>query len=464
MVITMKRLLLSLFIIISSSLLFASITIEEAEKMMMRNNTSIRSAEEAVVQAGLDLKDSKASFSPTISLSGSFTYMSEPLVGPVIMESSDILSQMGLGSYSDMASGYVTLYDGMENTMYMGTLSLTQPLITWGKLGKAVDLYKNILTAQSLRKDDTVAQNKAELRIRVWSMKYLEEMEGLVDEAMALSKELVDMAKSSYENGMILRQDWLEAEISSLEVEVKKAELDDNYSSLMEGLRSLIGDYSVSYSDFILPEDESFLYKYRESNLDDLILAATGEDCNNLKAIKNLIGAYTNQKTIADRSLYGIPDFALQAQLTYSSSRLPFIETGWKQNDNNSLNLSIGFKTTLWDGGKAINDVKRAQSNIRSAESQYDSALSQIRVAVTSNYNGMMKNIANIQYQSEKIQNLEMELENIRIGLSYGQNSVSDEKQKMLEIVEAKSNLLASKIALVQNVYTLDYLVGAEIL
>ena len=460
----MKKLWIMTSLLLFSSLLYASITIEDAEEMMMRNNPDIRSAEEAVVQAGLDLKDSKASFSPTISLSGSFTYMSEPLVGPVIMESSDILSQMGLGSYSDMASGYVTLYDGMENTMYMGTLSLTQPLITWGKLGKAVDLYKNILTAQSLRKDDTVAQNKAELRIRVWSMKYLEEMEGLVDEAMALSKELVDMAKSSYENGMILRQDWLEAEISSLEVEVKKAELDDNYSSLMEGLRSLIGDYSVSYSDFILPEDESFLYKYRESNLDDLILAATGEDSNNLKAIKNLIGAYTNQKTIADRSLYGIPDFALQAQLTYSSSRLPLIETGWKQNDNNSLNLSIGFKTTLWDGGKAINDVKRAQSNIRSAESQYDSALSQIRVAVTSNYNGMMKNIANIQYQSEKIQNLEMELENIRIGLSYGQNSVSDEKQKMLEIVEAKSNLLASKIALVQNVYTLDYLVGAEIL
>ena len=460
----MKKLWIMTSLLLLSSLLYASITMEEAEEMMMRNNPDIRSAEEAVVQAGLDLKDSKASFSPTISISGSMTYMSEPLVGPVIMESSDILSQMGLGSYSDMASGYVTLYDGMENTMYMGTLSLTQPLITWGKLGKAVDLYKNILTAQSLRKDDTVAQNKAELRIRVWSMKYLEEMEGLVDEAMALSKELVDIAKSSYENGMILRQDWLEAEISSLEVEVKKAELDDNYSSLMEGLRSLIGDYSVSYSDFILPEDESFLYKYRESNLDDLILAATGEDSNNLKAIKNLIGAYANQKTIADRSLYGIPDFALQAQLTYSSSRLPFIETGWKQNDNDSLNLSIGFKTTLWDGGKAINDVKRAQSNIRSAESQYDSALSQIRVAVTSNYNGMMKNIANIQYQSEKIQNLEMELENIRIGLSYGQNSVSDEKQKMLEIVEAKSNLLASKIALVQNVYTLDYLVGAEIL
>ena len=49
--------------------------------MMMRNNASIRSAEEAVVQAGLDLKDSKANFSPTIELSGSMTYMTDVLVG-----------------------------------------------------------------------------------------------------------------------------------------------------------------------------------------------------------------------------------------------------------------------------------------------------------------------------------------------------------------------------------------------
>ena len=81
-----------------------------------------------------------------------------------------------------------------------------------------------------------------------------------------------------------------------------------------------------------------------------------------------------------------------------------------------------------------------------------------------SNYNGMKKNIADIEYQSERIENLNSELENIEIGIKYGQNSASDEKQKMLEIVEAKSNLLASKISLVQNVYNLDYLLGAEIL
>ena len=460
----MKRLLLSLLIIISSSLLFASITIEEAEKMMMRNNTSIRSAEEAVVQAGLDLKDSKANFSPTIELSGSMTYMTDPIIGPVIMESSDIMNQMGLGSYSDQVSGYVTLYDGMENTMYMGSLSLTQPLITWGKLGKAVDLYQNILTAQSLRKDDTVAQLQAELRIRIWSLKYLEEMEVLVKEAETLSNRLVEIAKSGYENGMLLRQDYLSAQISALEVEVKKTELDKNNSSVMEGLRTLIGDYSLNYEDLKMPTDESFLRKYENSDLDTLLSLATGEDNNNLKAIKNLIGAYSNQKTIAQRSLYGIPDFALQAELTYSNSRLPFIQTGWKQNDNSGLNLSIGFKTTLWDGGKAINDVNRAQSNIRDAESQYDSAVGEIRSAVISNYNGMKTNLINIDYQTQKIENLEQELENIRIGMKYGSDSESKEKQKMLEIVEAKTYLLESKIALVQNVYTLDYLTGSEIL
>lgn len=432
--------------------------------MMMRNNTSIRSAEEAVVQAGLNLKDSKANFSPTIELSGSMTYMTDPIIGPVIMESSAIMNQMGLGSYSDQVSGYVTLYDGMENTMYMGSLSLTQPLITWGKLGKAVDLYQNILTAQSLRKDDTVAQLQAELRIRIWSLKYLEEMEVLVKEAETLSNRLVEIAKSGYENGMLLRQDYLSAQISALEVEVKKTELDKNNSSVMEGLRTLIGDYSLNYEDLKMPADESFLRKYENSDLDTLLSLATGEDNNNLKAIKNLIGAYSNQKTIAQRSLYGIPDFALQAELTYSNSRLPFIQTGWKQNDNSGLNLSIGFKTTLWDGGKAINDVNRAQSNIRDAESQYDSAVGEIRSAVISNYNGMKTNLINIDYQTQKIENLEQELENIRIGMKYGSDSESEEKQKMLEIVEAKTYLLESKIALVQNVYTLDYLTGSEIL
>ena len=460
----MKRLLILLTILLTSSLLFASITIGEAEEMMMRNNPNIKSAEESVVKANLDLKDSKANFSPSIELSGSMTYMTEPIVGPIIMESSDIMSQMGLGSYSDQVSGYVTLYDGMENTMYMGSLSLTQPLVTWGKLSKAVDLYQNILNAQSLRRDDTVLQLKAELRIRIWSLKYLDDMKALVEKAKEISNRLVSLSESGYENGMILRQDYLAAKISALEVEVKEAELKDNDSSVLEGLRSLVGDYLIKYEDIEIPEDESFLYKYKDSVVDELITIATGENSNNLKALKNLIGAYSNQKTIAERSMYGIPDFAFQAELNYSNSRLPFIQSGWKQNDNSSLNLSLGFKTTLWDGGKVINNIDRAQSNIRDAEAQYSSAYSQIRSAVISNYNAMKTNKANIDYQTQKIENLEKELENISLGCKYGNNSESDELQKELEIIESKTSLIESKIALVQNVFTLDYLLGADIL
>ena len=51
----MKKLWIMTSLLLFSSLLYASITMEEAEEMMMRNNPDIRSAEEAVVQAGLDL-------------------------------------------------------------------------------------------------------------------------------------------------------------------------------------------------------------------------------------------------------------------------------------------------------------------------------------------------------------------------------------------------------------------------
>ena len=440
----------------------SAMDIPEMEKIMIENNPTIRQANETVRQAQLDLKDAKANFSPTISATVSATYMTEPIIGPVIMESSDILSQMGLGSYADSASGYVTLYDGMDNTMYMGSLSLTQPLITWGKLGKAVSLYENIYSAQALRKDDTVAQLQAELRVRVWSLKYLLEMKSLVEEALSLSSSLVDLAESGYENGMMLRQDYLEAKISAMEVEVKEAELLANLDSVKDGLASMLGLSEIDVEEIDFPQDESFLRSYENSSADELIAASTGEDSSNLKAIKNLLGAYSNQKTIALRSMYGIPDFALQAELTYSSSRFPFLETGWKQNDNSSLNLSIGFKTTLWDGGKVINDISRAESNIRSAEAQYDDALSEIRSAVKSNWNNMRSNLATIDYLEAKLENLEMELDTIRTEMEYGQKSEGDLKRKQLEIVNMKSQLLASKIALVQNVYTLQYLTGAD--
>ena len=74
----------------------------------------------------------------------------------------------------------------------------------------------------------------------------------------------------------------------------------------------------------------------------------------------------------------------------------------------------------------------------------------------------MRSNLATIDYLEAKLENLEMELDTIRTEMEYGQKSEGDLKRKQLEIVNIRSQLLASKIALVQNVYTLQYLTGAD--
>lgn len=449
---------LAIFLILSSLCLAQSFS--DLDRVMERNNAKVRLADESLKQAQLDSKDAKASFSPSITFSGSATYMTEPLVGPIVMESGEILSQMGLGAYSDLASGYVTLFDGMDNTIYMGTLSLTQPLVTWGKLTTAVSLYESIESAQGYRREDTIASSKAELRIRLWSLKYLYELDALLREAMEISGELVDISKNAYENGMLLRQDWLKARTESLEVEVKLLDMEGQLSSVRDGLVMLLGGEEVELDEIDFPEESSLFHKYDEKTLDHLVAAATGEGSNNLKAIKNLIGAYSSQKKIAERSLYGIPDFALQADFSYTATRLPFIEKGWKQNDNTSLNLSIGFKTNLWDGGKAINSLEKAKSNIRSAEAQYDDASLQLSSGVKSNWSQMKMNLSSLEMLELKVENLEEELSALETEMEYGQKSRSDWLQKKLELSTAKGELIATKIALVQNVYTLDYLTG----
>ncbi|MBQ0072034.1 MAG: TolC family protein, partial [Spirochaetales bacterium] len=453
----MKRVIpILVFLLFSLSQVF-SVTLEELDKVMLKNNPTIRQSEETVLQAALDVKDAKANYQPTISLSGSATYMMDPPLGAITMESSSVLSQMGLGAYSNLASGYVTLYDGMENTMYMGSLSLTQPIFTWGKLSKAVDLYSYAYDANVNRRTDVVRQNQAELRVRLWSLKYLEELEELVGEAIDLSQELVDIAKSGFENGMVLKQDYLSAQISQMETEIREAEVEKNKNDVLVGLEALLGDHPLDLSSLVLEEDFS---RYMARSKEELLAKATSSSSSNISAARDLLSVYTTQKEIAERSMYGLPDFALQVSLSLNGSRLPLVETGWRQKGSHSLNLSVGFSSTLWDGGKILHNLEKAKSNIRTAEATLDSAYTQIKGAVESNLTSMSYCFSNMEYLESKIQNKESELELLKTQVAYGQKSRMDVITKELEIVAEKSTLVTMRIQLAQNVFTLDYLVG----
>jgi len=76
--------------------------------------------------------------------------------------------------------------------------------------------------------------------------------------------------------------------------------------------------------------------------------------------IATLMGELASLSTsIAKGDLYWKPDVAMQVSLEYGGSKFPVFEEGWENKDDYTFNVSVGMKTTIWDGGKKFQEVRR---------------------------------------------------------------------------------------------------------
>ena len=98
------------------------------------------------------------------------------------------------------------------------------------------------------------------------------------------------------------------------------------------------------------------------------------------------------------------PDLALQMTGGYSGSRFPLLEPNWLRKDDYSLNISIGIKTTIWDGGKKVRDVSRKKSEVQTAEINKNDARSNLSKTFNTQWNSAQVCSMKIEYQDLKIE------------------------------------------------------------
>ena len=214
-----------LILLISMLPLHASAyTLDALIGAMEVNNAELRKADEDVVQSRLDVKDAKAAYQPTVELTLMGMYMPNPLIDDITINTNDILAQIGR---PPLPQGYdLTIYDGMESTYYNASLSVTQPLVTWGKITNSVHLYEAVAEARALQRDDKENQLIAELKARLSALYYIDQVEGLLDETIDTTESLVGIARSGEEEGAVLSSDVLDAEIEA-KFEAKKKEFEE---------------------------------------------------------------------------------------------------------------------------------------------------------------------------------------------------------------------------------------------
>ncbi len=437
-----------------------SITLDVLQSSMNGNNATLQKARQTYQQSLLDVKNAKANYQPTVELLLSSTYMLNPPVGKTTIGVDELASQLGVVVPGSSAGEYVTLYKGMDNFYYNASLSITQPLFTWGKIPTAVTLYTKVAEIRALSIEDTTKQLTAQLKARLTAMKYMDEILEILDETKTIADELVGVSQDAYDNGMLLKQEVIKAKIDAMEIDVTRKEIEKEYKTNLQEIRTITGNDTLNSEDIEYSPNEDEIQAIVSMDAEELYALATRSSSEPLTMLKKQTQALQLKKKVAEASLYWKPDFALQVTMNYGGSALPLVETNWYRKDDYGLYITFAIKSTVWDGGVKLNDVSYAQSEILGSIADYDAAVDQLQSVAEENIDAAQLAQTKIEYLSLKLEEAQGRLEMLEFQKEEGQISKTTVLSQKIEVNTDRMEIIQQKISLASAAYTLAYVTG----
>lgn len=451
----MKKLFCILILINFSIILFSqetvnSYTIDELSNQLKINNSELKILNQEYQQSLIDVKNAKAGLGPTIDLTVSGTYFLNPPIDSIVLNVDDILNSITWPDSMDIkpSGQYLTLYDGMENTFYSFQLDVTQPIYTWGKLKNAIKLYEKVSEIKQLQISSKEKQLQTELNTRIVSLFYLSQIETLLNTQDEYANRLVKISEDAQKNGILLEQDVLEAKISAQQINITQQEIKEQFFNLLLSIQKMTGNQNLELANINFTPNENIFYEFANRNRDELFSKALNTTQDTFLILENLeqISQYTTK--IAQASVYWKPDFALKLSLGYGGSRFPFLEKDWFRQNDYTTNFTLALKTTVWDGGKKINEIKKSKSKEEIAGVNYDDAVLSIKQKLQEQFNVIDLALSKIEYQKLKLQTLDSKIKQQEQLFNSGYGSEQ-------ELLQAKIERTTAQIELEQNKLTL---------
>ncbi len=462
-----------IFFTLAAFLLFSTLTfadteektkysLKELENLMIEKNTDIRSAREEYAKSILDYKDAKAGLFPKIEFQASGTYMTNPPIDAIVLNVDDIINSLQWdSSFSPVSTGqYITLCEGMENTLYNFQLTLEQPIWTWGKLTDAVKVYDKVSQVKKLQLTSKEDELKCQLKTRLNSLIYLNKISALLEEEQGCTKRMLVLAEDAEKNGMLTHIEVVESRMQAKELNIGIEEVKNQIQKQLFELQKLTGLDSFTLDMAENSFDEEELLKLMEKPLNELEELALEQSAVSLQMLSLLKEINETALKIQKNSVYWKPDFAIQAIAGYTGSRLPLFEPNWRRKDDWSLNLSVGMKTTVFDGGKKLNAIARAQNELEGSAINEDAARQTIRKTIQEQYASAQNSTIKIEYQDLKIESFEEKVKQQQIVFDSGYGSETDLLKTKVDLYNAKVEKLRQEITRLVNLYTIEYLIS----
>ena len=119
--------------------------------------------------------------------------------------------------------------------------------------------------------------------------------------------------------------------------------------------------------------------------------------------------------------------------------------------DDWSANISVGIKTTVWDGGKKLRDVSRKSSETKTADINQLDARSTIKKTLSSQWNTADVCTMKIEYQDLKIESSDFKISQQETIFKTGYGSETDvlnaKIDKCNQLIEKEKQILSRAVA-----------------
>ncbi|MFT7003226.1 MAG: outer membrane protein TolC [Sulfurimonas sp.] len=212
-----KRMKIIYILIFSLSYLLADVSIDNAWDIVSSKSEKISAYKDDVKRAELHKESAKSMYLPSISLSGTYTHLDEPITLD-FSEVSARLALMGIDVPSEL--------EMTEQDIFIADLQLLWPLYTGGKIDAAQDIYK----AKVSEAEANYKMNKDKEFLELVKVYYgVVVSKSLYDtrvEAEAALLHHYENAKKLKEQGQIAKVELLDAKVKldSAKIETRKAQ------------------------------------------------------------------------------------------------------------------------------------------------------------------------------------------------------------------------------------------------
>jgi outer membrane protein TolC len=259
-----------------------------------------------------------------------------------------------------------------EHTRYEFSLSLEQPVFTWGRIHnsvKAAELGGQAAAAQMEQERRNIV---TALDSRLYTLAFAAEIRNLLAEQRRAAERLIGLSEESYANGFLLRADLLEARLLAAETGMADYTITEIEDNSFLAVKTLSGLEHIGPGEIRLPPLPSGATRSRES------LTYTRQDKERLFSrllAENLglkllsLQTQAREKTLAAAKgqYYGKPELGLFLQLAYGGSNFPFFQEGWKEEDKLNFTATLGIRGLIFDGGAVHQSLRQKEETLTQA-------------------------------------------------------------------------------------------------